>query len=179
MSFKPSCILWLGITLACLQSIHAQGPGNQKAPAAAVKTTAVQSPSAAKVLELVPGNGVFSLTVRVQQAAKDPALAFLPWEIFSGASLDELGVDVLKIERVDLLINWRADNQPGVGVIVSTTEKVQLDQLKPECFTDQVIPGANGRKYRGLANPPMRRAAVCQLSDTQFVVGDQRLPNRC
>ncbi len=175
MSLTPRCLLWLAITLAGLQSTHAQGQGNQLVRPADTNTAAAQSPSAAKVMELVPVNGVFSLTIRLQQVAKDPALSFMPWEIMSGATMDTMGVDFLAIERVDWLINWRADNQAGMAVIISTNGKVKLEELKPECFTDQVVPGANGRKYRALASPPVRRAALCQLSDTQFVIGDPAL----
>lgn len=144
----------------------------QSGKAAAAPASAAQSTAAVKVLPLVPTNAFFSLNIRLQQIAQDPALAFLPWEVISGATIDAMGVDALKIERLDLIGNWTADNELGMALIITTKEKVSLDQLKPECFTGKAISGDKGRSYRLLDGFPIRRTSVCALSDTQFAMGN-------
>lgn len=121
----------------------------------------------AKVLAQVPQEAVACLSVRLQQIKADQALRLLPWEIIKAASLDEIGVDLSELERIDLVVGPIAE-QPGIGVILTGKDKLDLSSLNKEMFALE----EDGKSYRMLGNRDLSRIRLIQLNEKQVLVGD-------
>lgn len=86
--------------------------------------------STADVLAMVPPDAIGLVTVRPRLIAQDDAFKMMPLEIMSAASVEEIGFDPLKIERIDMIVGVPGITGLQFAMLVSFTEEITPDSFK-------------------------------------------------
>lgn len=103
------------------------------------------------VWQLVPPDGVGLVTLQVKSIIQDESLRMMPWEVFSAVSQQQYGVDLLNIERVDIVACT-----PGVvvrmGGMVTFVKDLPADFI--ERFEKQEVKETEGVEIYTLPGNP-------------------------
>lgn len=120
----------------------------------------------AQVLALIPPDAVACLTLRPKLLAQDKTMQLGPLEVLTAAGLDSVGIDPLKIERIDALVGTPGPN-PSIAIIVNSTESVAASKIDQQLLGEKFEVG--GRQFFGIRKLPAM--AVTFVNDRQAIVG--------
>lgn len=112
-----------------------------------------QEGSSALAAEYVPGQTLASISVWPARLATSQAMQLAPLEVLTAAGLENVGIDPLKIERIDLLIGMPGMMGPQFGALIQSTEAFDLNDLSPEMLDGNGVVDENGFEYVRLQGP--------------------------
>lgn len=95
-----------------------------------------QSPQADSTLDsvvkLTPNDALAVLTIRPQRIAAGERMKLAPLEVASAAGLEHVGIDPLKIVRVDVLVGFPSPAGPQFGAVIQLAEPFDINNLNPQ-----------------------------------------------
>lgn len=112
-----------------------------------------QGATSALVAEYVPGQTLASISVWPARLATSQAMQLAPLEVLTAAGLENVGIDPLKIERIDLLIGMPGMMGPQFGALIQSTEAFDLNDLSAEMLDGNGVVDENGFEYVRLRGP--------------------------
>ncbi|MCC6509426.1 MAG: hypothetical protein IT423_09980 [Pirellulaceae bacterium] len=137
--------------------------------AALAQSTAPATNLAAQVLPYIPPDSMGCITFRVPLMAQDQSLRLVPWEIITASGLDEVGIDPLKLERIDVILSPSLGSPPQAACLVTSREKVGIAQLQSKLFQSMEPEKVGQREYYMLKE--QRGMAATFLNDRQAMLG--------
>ena len=95
-----------------------------------------QSPQADSTLDsvvkLTPDDAIAAFTIRPQRIAAGERLNLAPLEVVTAAGLEHVGIDPLKIVRVDVLIGFPGLDGEQLGAVIQLAEPFDINHLNPQ-----------------------------------------------
>ena len=95
-----------------------------------------QSPQADSTLDsvvkLTPNDALAVLTIRPQRIAAGERMKLAPLEVASAAGLEHVGIDPLKIVRIDVLVGFPNPAGPQFGAVIQLAEPFDINDLNPQ-----------------------------------------------
>jgi prepilin-type processing-associated H-X9-DG protein len=120
---------------------------------------------------LVPAQTLASVTLWPKRLAESPSLKMAPLEVITAACLENIGLDPLKLERVDILIGVPSlTGQLNLGAIVNSSVPIDLSALNPDLLDSGELIDDKGFKYL-LTDTPIPDVIIHPLSDKVALVG--------
>ncbi len=156
-------IVLVGLALSVRQ-LHAQADADTALAATAVK--------------LLPEETIATVTVWPSKTAKLPRFNLAPLEIISASGLEEIGIDPLKIQRVDVMIGMPGPLGPQFGAAIQMAEAIKLNDLNVGLFADTEEQEEKGFKFRLFNGPPEPEVILHQAGPTSILVGTQTFVKR-
>ena len=95
-----------------------------------------QTPQAASsvdiVVKLTPNDALAALTIRPQRIAAGERMKLAPLEVASAAGIEHVGIDPLKINRIDVLVGFPGPAGPQFGAVIQLDEPFDINNLNPQ-----------------------------------------------
>ncbi len=123
---------------------------------------------ASKVVQYVPEETVAVVTFWPKQLAASKGMRLAPLEVISASGLENVGIDPLKLARVDVLVGevWQ---RPAFGAIIQSTEAFDINNLNPQLLDGNGVTNEDGFEFLTLGAPEV--IIVHQLDAQTAVVG--------
>ncbi|MEO8270395.1 MAG: hypothetical protein ABI557_11795, partial [Aureliella sp.] len=140
----PPLLRWISIVLVCATSLLLTQ--TLRAQALQADTTAVDM-----AVKLTPNAALAAITLRPQRIAAGKRMELAPLEVATAAGLEHVGIDPLKIVRLDVLIGFPGPAGPQAGAIVQLSEPFDINDLNPQLLDGQGL--QRDGKFEFLAAP--------------------------
>ncbi len=114
---------------------------------------------AATAVKLLPEETIATITVWPSKTAHLPRFSLAPLEIISASGLEQIGIDPLKIQRLDVMVGMPGPVGPQFGAVVQMADAVSLNDLNIELFADSEEQDDKGFKFRMFNGPPDQRSS--------------------
>ncbi len=154
-----SCLVSCGLLFASVlllpQALHAQ--------ALQADTTAVDT-----VVRLTPNDALAAITIRPQRIAAGKRMELAPLEVATAAGLEHVGIDPLKIIRLDVLVGFPGPAGPQAGAVVQLSEPFDINDLNPQLLDGQ---GAQRDGEFEFLSAPDPNFIYHQVDPRTFVLG--------
>lgn len=89
------------------------------------------------VVKLTPNDALAAITIRPQRIAAGKRMELAPLEVATAAGLEHVGIDPLKIVRLDVLIGFPGPAGPQAGAVVQLSEPFDINDLNPQLLDGQ------------------------------------------
>ncbi len=127
--------------------------------------------SAAEAVKYLPEEVVGTLTLWPARTAALSRFHLAPLEVASAAGLEQVGIDPLKIQRLDMMFALPGPAGQQFGAALQLAAPVQLDTLNAQIFADDGPQDENGFKYRVFAGPPEPEIILHQAGPSTILIG--------
>jgi hypothetical protein len=126
--------------------------------------------------QTIPADSIAIVSVDLEAVKKIKELEFVPWEILSVGSKEQMGVDVLLAKSVDVAIGMPGPSGPEFGASIMTSEDVDIADLTiPDLKEVQTSPRRADLRFREMNYSPVRFA---QQSSKQMYMGTDGMLRR-
>ncbi len=134
-------------------------------------TVSAQTPTKQLDVKYIPADSIAMISIRPQEISQLDDFKFMPTEVATAAGMEQVGIDPLKIERVDLLIGMPGPTGPLFGAMITMAESVDMEKLNPQLFVDDWQTDGDFR-VRNLAQMPPG-TILLELDDRHALVGTE------
>lgn len=117
----------------------------------------------------IPTDAILLISVWPHAVAELSGMELAPLELATAASIEHLGVDICKVERLDFIMGMPGIGGPVYGAMVTMTETIDVASMQIPYFTSDEMIDNKGFKYRPLQGP--FNNIVHQLNANTAVVG--------
>ena len=104
-----------------------------------------------RAVKLTPNDALAAVTIRPQRIAAGKRLELAPLEVATAAGLEHIGIDPLKIVRLDVLVGFPGPAGPQAGAVVQLSEPFDINHLNPQLLDGQGL--QRDGKFEFLAAP--------------------------
>lgn len=133
-----------------------------------------QEANSKQPFQYLPEETVAVVSLWPQQLAASPRMRLAPLEVLSASGMENFGVDPLKLKRVDIVLGDIMQPTPRVGALVHASEPIDIKNLNPEIFDENVLTNEDGFEYmtvsRDLFSPEL---IIHQLDSQTAIVGSK------
>lgn len=127
----------------------------------------------------LPEEAIASLSLWPSRSAALPRFRLAPLEIATAAGLEHVGIDPLKIKRIDVMAPMPGPSGPQFGATIQLDSPTKLNDLRPSVFRDDQERDEKGFKYRLFADqPPGMELVLHQPSPTVILFGTRLFVKR-
>lgn len=102
-------------------------------------------------VKLTPNDALAAVTIRPQRIAAGKRMELAPLEVATAAGLEHVGIDPLKIIRLDVLVGFPGPAGPQAGAVVQLSEPFDINDLNPQLLDGQGL--QRDGKFEFLAAP--------------------------
>lgn len=120
---------------------------------------------------MAPSQTVASVSLWPEDLAASPAMRLAPLEVITAAGLESVGIDPLKLIRVDVFIGMPVPTGQQFGALIQSSEPIDITKLNPDMLQSDEIIDDKGFKYLVLDGP--EEVIVHQLNPQTVVLGSK------
>lgn len=139
------------------------------ASSSAQNGAAVDPSKAANAAGMVPAQTLASVSLWPKSLAAGPSMEFAPLEVITAMGLEFIGIDPLKLERIDVLIGMPGPMGVQAGALVQSSEPIDLSKLNPDMLSNDEMVDDKGFKYLVMDTP--EEVIIHPLNDRTLVIG--------
>lgn len=126
--------------------------------------------------QTIPADSIAIISVDLNSVKKIKELEFVPWEILSVGSKEQMGIDVLLANTVDIAIGMPGPSGPEFGASILTSQDVDIADLTiPDLKEIQTSPRRAELRFREMNYSPVRFA---QQTSKQLYMGTDGMLRR-
>lgn len=124
---------------------------------------------AAKVQRHMPNETIAFVSLWPQQLSQKPRMELAPLEVISAAGLEQIGLDPLKLTRVDVMIAMPGPAGVQFGALLHGSEPLPIENANPQVLVSGELENEKGFEFLALSAPePM---VLHQLDENTVVLG--------
>ncbi|MCC7339412.1 MAG: DUF1559 domain-containing protein [Pirellulaceae bacterium] len=154
-NYLVACGLMFASSLVLPLTLHAQ--------ALQADTTAVDT-----AVKLTPNDALAAVTIRPQRIAAGKRMELAPLEVATAAGLEHVGIDPLKIIRLDVLVGFPGPAGPQAGAVVQLSEPFDINDLNPQLLDGQGLQRDGKFEFLAAPDPDF---IYHQVDPSTFVLG--------
>ena len=126
---------------------------------------------AAEAVKYLPEESIGTVTLWPARTMKLPRFRLAPLEVASAAGLEQVGVDPLKILRIDVMLPMPGPAGVQFGAVLQMAEPISLNDLNPQIFGANQDQEEKGFKYRMIDGPPDPQVILHQAGPKTILLG--------
>lgn len=126
---------------------------------------------AAEAAKYLPEESIGTVTLWPARTMSLPRFRLAPLEVVTASGMEQVGVDPLKIQRVDVMLPMPGPAGMQFGAVLQMTEPVSLSDLHPQVFGPNEEQDEKGFKYRMMDGPPNPEVILHQAGPKTILLG--------
>jgi Protein of unknown function (DUF1559) len=126
---------------------------------------------AAEAVKYLPEESVGTVTLWPARTMNLPRFRLAPMEVVTASGLEQVGIDPLKIQRVDVMLPLPGPAGVQFGAVLQMTEPVGLNDLNPQVFGANEEQNEKGFKFRMMDGPPDPQVILHQAGPKTILLG--------
>ena len=128
-------------------------------------------PLAAEAAKYLPEESIGTVTLWPARTLNLPRFRLAPLEVFTAAGLEQVGIDPLKIQRLDVMLPMPGPAGTQFGAVLQMTDAVSLNDLNPQVFGANEEQNEKGFKFRMVDGPPDPEVILHQAGPKTILLG--------
>ncbi len=136
-----TCCLCIALLVSGPLLVQAQAPRTEGTLDTAVK--------------LAPNDTLAAIIIRPQRIAAGERMQLAPLEVASAAGLEHVGVDPLKIKRIDVLFGMPGMAGPQFGAVIQLAEPFDISDLNPQMVDGNGLQTEGNFEYLSAPEPEL------------------------
>jgi hypothetical protein len=126
---------------------------------------------AAEAAKYLPEESIGTVTLWPARTMSLPRFRLAPLEVVTASGMEQVGVDPLKIQRVDVMLPMPGPAGMQFGAVLQMTEPVSLSDLHPQVFGPNEEQDEKGFKFRMMDGPPNPEVILHQAGPKTILLG--------
>ncbi|MDX1927299.1 MAG: DUF1559 domain-containing protein [Pirellulaceae bacterium] len=126
---------------------------------------------AAEAAKYLPEESIGTVTFWPARTMSLPRFRLAPLEVVTASGMEQVGIDPLKIQRVDVMLPLPGPAGMQFGAVLQMAEPVRLNDLHPQVFGANEEQDEKGFKYRMMDGPPNPEVILHQAGPKTILLG--------